>query len=92
MQAVTKGGSIEDKGKAYIPQCQHFMDDICMGNCCFICGRGRRYRTKKCASIDTNRLILCAEEAFARDACLVEEGLVSCSRIFKQGIPANDFD
>ena len=39
MAYVTEDGSIIDRaGKVIFFSAQRFVDDICLGNCCFICG------------------------------------------------------
>jgi hypothetical protein len=39
MWTVTKDGSIEDEsGRVIFFSAKRFMDDICLGDCCFICG------------------------------------------------------
>jgi hypothetical protein len=42
MAYVTEDGSIIDRvGKVIFFSAQRFVDDICLGNCCFICGPDR---------------------------------------------------
>jgi hypothetical protein len=39
MAQITEDGSIVDRaGKIIYFSTQRFVDDICLGNCCFICG------------------------------------------------------
>jgi hypothetical protein len=39
MAYITQDGSITDRaGKVIFLSTQRFVDDICLGNCCFICG------------------------------------------------------
>jgi hypothetical protein len=44
------------------------------------------------AQTEVDESLIRAEVALARDACLIEEGLISGSGIIQQGAPPNHFD